>query len=61
MKLKYLFFFNSFSKFLRVSPLLKGKMDNFLHSTLYSNSTELECNVEYKKLSIELNWYTCIM
>ena len=27
------------------------KMDNFLHSTLHSNSTELECNVECKKLS----------
>ena len=41
VRLKYLFFFNSFSKFSRVSPLLQGKMDNFLHFTLHFNSTWL--------------------
>ena len=58
-------FFNSFSKFSRVSPLLQGTTDNYLHSTLHSNTIWLpnvgsqtlgshivfECNVECKKLS----------
>ena len=48
-KFYHLFFFNSFSKFSRVSPLLQGTMDNFLYSTLHSR---LECNVECNKLSI---------
>ena len=35
---KNLFFLYSFSKFSRVSPLLQGKMDNFLQFKLHLNS-----------------------
>ena len=37
-KTHHLFFFNSFSKFSRVSPLLQGAMDNFLYFTLHFNT-----------------------